>query len=179
MNTYRRMRQLGATLVECSIAAAITAVSVGIAVPSLAPLADRKRLEGAAAQLETDIQYARSLAVSSGVPLRISFNSEPAPSCYVVHTGTANACSCNALGETVCGAGVTPLRTVAFEPSVGVAVRSNSNSIRLDPTIGIVTPTATMKVTDRRGDTLKVVVSILGRVRSCAATPGLQGYPQC
>jgi type IV fimbrial biogenesis protein FimT len=178
MNSYRRSRHLGATLVECSIVAAITAISVGIAAPNWAPLAARKRLEGTAAQLETDIQYTRGLVVANNRPLRISFNAEPATSCYVIHTGGANDCHCSDSGAPMCNPGATALRTVAFEPTGGVTVRSNSRSILLDP-IGTVTPTATMKVSDRNGEQLKVVVSIMGRVRSCAATPGLPGYARC
>jgi type IV fimbrial biogenesis protein FimT len=179
MHSNRRSRAFGFTLIECSVALAVAAISIGIAAPNFRQLTDRKCLEGSAAQLETDIQYSRSLAVALDQSVRISFTADVAMACYVIHTGGANACHCNARGETVCSDGSTALRTVAFGPDAAVTVSSNSRSILLDATNGTVTPTATMRVSNRSGKTLKVIANVMGRVRTCAATPGLPGYRRC
>ena len=42
------------------------------------------------------------LAVARNAPLRISFESGAGGSCYVIHTGAANQCSCAADGTAVC-----------------------------------------------------------------------------
>jgi hypothetical protein len=53
---------------------------------------ERRHLEGAAAQLETDILYTRSQAVAVNEPLRMRFQQHATGSCYVVHNGPAKAC---------------------------------------------------------------------------------------
>jgi hypothetical protein len=55
-------------------------------------------------------------------------------------------------------------------------VRSNSRSILIDATLGTVTPTARLQVQGGGGRTPKVMVNIMGRVRTRSATPGWVGY---
>ena len=179
MNTTPSRRQRGLTLVECSVAAAIVAVSIGAVAPSFDKMVQRRHVEGAAAQLETDILYARSLAVARNQSLRVSFTSNASVACYVIHTGGAKDCPCNSEGVAMCSNGAEALRTVPFSADAPVAVRSNSGSILADATRGTISPTATMRVEGRGGETLQVVVNIMGRVRACAATAGLPGYPRC
>ena len=95
----------------------------------------------------------RSLAVARNQSLRVSFTSNAALACYVIHTGGANDCQCNRQGdrhlpETVPQA----LRTVPFRADAPVAVRSNSASILADAVRGTITPTATMQVEGRDGE---------------------------
>ena len=65
MNTRlaARRTQAGVTLVESAVVVSVAAIVTGLAVPNFGRAIDRRHLEGAAAQLETDIHYARSLAV--------------------------------------------------------------------------------------------------------------------
>jgi type IV fimbrial biogenesis protein FimT len=76
-------QQRGLTLVESMIALAITAVTVGTIAPSLGKLQDRRRLEAATAQLETELQHARSLAVARNESVRFSFQADATNSCYL------------------------------------------------------------------------------------------------
>ena len=81
MNTRRTLRrpilgqrraQAGVTLVESMVTASVLAVVTGLTVPGFEASIQRRHLEGAAAQLETDIHHARMLAVARNMPLRIS-----------------------------------------------------------------------------------------------------------
>ena len=170
-------QQRGLTLVESMIALAITAVTVGTIAPSLGKLQDRRRLEAAAAQLQTELQYARSLAVARNQSVRFSFQADAANSCYVIHTGSANACRC-LTGVAVCSGAAQAMHLVRYEASSRLRSTSNSASFLFDATRGTVSPTATLEVKNLQSDALRLVVNIMGRVRSCTTT-GLPGYKAC
>ena len=170
-------RQRGVSLIETVMTTAVLAVASGTLLPSLSGMAQRHRLEGAVAQLETEMQYARGLAVMERRAVRFTFRADANQSCYVIHTGGPNACVCH--GEaTVCTGTAEALRTVAYTTGGGLQVASNSSSFMFDPVKGTVTPTATIQLGNARGDALRLVVNILGRVRSCTPT-GMTGHRAC
>ena len=172
-------RQRGVTMIESLIAVTVTAVALGAALPGFEQARERQHLKGAAAQLRTDIMYTRSLAVASNRGVRIGFESLAAGSCYVVHTGASNACSCESTGTATCSAGAEAIRTVYFPASGPVSVRANVRSILFDPEKGTSTPTGTLRVVSRGDAAIHQVVNVMGRVRSCAPAPGVAGLPRC
>ena len=174
-----RRRQTGLTLVECAITTTIMAIVAGMALPSFGTARERRHIEGAAAQLETDIQLARSLAVARNQAVRMSFERGTNSSCYIVHTGVAGDCRCADDGSAVCTAGAEPLRSVRYGVGVPLSLQSNSRSILFDPVKGTITPTATVRVTGAGGAAIHQVVNIMGRVRSCSPAPALAGYRVC
>jgi type IV fimbrial biogenesis protein FimT len=172
--------QRGITLVETSVVASLLAVLTGIVAPSFKSSIERRHLEGAAAQLRTDIHLARMLAVARNAPMRISFDTTPAgASCYVVHSGTANQCSCAADGSALCQPGAFAERAVRFDAGGAVDVRANSRSLLFDPMKGTVTPTATVQLHSRSGAAIHEIVNVMGRVRACSPAPALAGYKAC
>jgi len=52
--------QRGVTLIEAAVALTIAAIAVSAAAPGFQGLVARKRLEGVATQLATDLQYVRT-----------------------------------------------------------------------------------------------------------------------
>ena len=158
---------------------AVTATSLGFSVPGFERALEQRRLEGAAAQLETDIAFTRSLAVARSHSVRMNFQSDVGGSCYMVHTGGANDCRCTGEGQSVCVGGGQAVRTVYFAGNGPVSLRSNVPSILFDPTHGTSTPTGTLRVLGRGTSAIHQIVNIMGRVRSCAPAPGLAGYPRC
>jgi type IV fimbrial biogenesis protein FimT len=174
-----RRAQAGISLLETMVVSSVAAVLTGLAAPSFEQAAQRRHLEGAAAQLETDIHHARSMAVARNVSLRISFESNAQGSCYVVHTGTANQCSCAADGSALCQGDAVAERAVRFAAQTPVKLKSNVRSVLFDPTKGTSSPTATVQLQARNGVAIHQVVNIMGRVRSCSPAPALSGYRQC
>ena len=168
----------GATLVESAITLCIVAVIVSATAPSFKQARERRLLEGIAAQVATDVQFARSLAVARAESVRISFSVASGASCYVVHTGKASACRCAADGAPICTGTAQPLHTVRLEADLPVQVASNSSSIVFDSDKGTVTPTATVKVQGKEAAIHKIV-NIMGRVRTCSPAAGMAGYPVC
>ena len=176
----QRRSQRGLSLVEHLAVLTVVSLTLGSALPELRGLAERARLDARAALLETDLQHARSLAVARDQVVRVSFGAAESGGCYVVHTGEPQACTCTPATEaTACVQGAEALRTEWLAPSNGITLRSNSASIAFEPIRGTVTPTATMRLSNRRGDALHVVVNIMGRVRSCIAEGSLSGYKAC
>lgn len=158
----------GVTLVETLCVASIVATTVGLATPSISEWRHRQALTGAAAQLETDIQYARSQAVATNTVVRLSARIEEGASCYVVHSGAEDSCSCDPQQGAIC-TGTAPIwRQVTFPANSPVQLTSRSVSIAFDPERGTVTPTTTFKLRAMAGRTVHQVVNIMGRVRSCS-----------
>ena len=179
INTHRRHRQeRGFSLIEGLIAIAVTSIAVGAAMPGLRGATERRHLDGASAQVETDIQLARSEAVLRGRTVRISFGKDGSSTCYVIHTGSPGACSCSATGASTCKPGNTAFRSNAFR-NASVLLQPNVATMVFDPISGTVTPTATLKFTGAEKHAMNLVVNIMGRTRSCALSSGLAGYTAC
>lgn len=176
-STNTSSRQRGASLIETLMVAAIITITAGAVVPDFSSMLQRQRLQSAAAQLQTELQYARSLAVAERQAVRFSFRADASQSCYAIHTGSAGACQCSGQAAT-CTGGAVAFRTAGFENASGLRATSNSSSFLFDPVRGTVTPTATVAMVNSQGDTIRLVVNIMGRVRSCTTT-GLPGYKAC
>lgn len=172
-------RQGGLSLIESLMVLAVTAVSLGAALPGLEDMRQRRHFDGVAAQLETDLHMARGLAVSQDRNVRITFRADAAGSCYVVHTGPANACTCNADGTATCSGGELALRSVRLGLTDVVQLRSNVPSILFDSAKGTSTPTGTLRVVGKDQRAVHLVVNIMGRVRSCSPGGAVPGYKAC
>jgi type IV fimbrial biogenesis protein FimT len=175
----QRRAQAGITLVETTVATSVLAVVTSLAAPSFEDLMQRKRLEGAATQLESDVHHARMLAVARNAPLRISFESGAGGSCYVIHTGSAGQCRCQADGSAQCQGEAQAERVVRFDAGGTLSLRANTASVLFDPMRGTSTPTATVQLVSRNGKAIHQVLNIMGRVRSCSPAPALPGYRRC
>lgn len=174
-----RRPQTGLTLIESLMALAIVGVVLGSVLPGFATALERRHLEGAAAQLETDILFTRSQAVAANEALRLRFQQDSAGSCYVVHSGPAQACTCQADGSATCSGQAQSFRSVGFAQAGAVQVQSNVTSILFSPSLGTSTPTGTLKLTGREARAIHLVVNLMGRVRTCSPGAAVNGYPAC
>ena len=179
MQVQGRFRQVGVTLVDSAVVLGVTAVLLGTGLPSLGRAYAIRVLDAAAAELRTDIQYARSTAVALGQTVRVRVQSDDAGSCYVIHTGGPSACSCTPAGGAVCGASGNAMRSVQFTAGHAVKLSTTSTSMAFDGTQGTVTPTGSVSLANQRGDQLKLVVNIMGRTRSCRVSGQIIGHPAC
>lgn len=169
-------RQRGLSLVECAITMTIVMLVAGFALPSFDQLRQRRQLESTAAQLETDLQLARSEAVARHEGVRVTIEKSPAGSCYVVHTGSKGSCKCLDAPAPVCEPGSEALRSVMLQ-AVGMPQLQSTTSLLFDPDKGTVTPTGTLKLKGEIG-TVHLVVNVMGRIRACSPT-GMPGYRAC
>lgn len=167
----------GFTLIEGLICVAILLVALGSALPGFQSAKERRHVEGAAAQLATDLQLTRSLAVAQNRTLRFEVASDEHGTCYMVHSGGAGQCTCSPQGAA-CAPGVAMHRVAHYSSGSGVAIAANVRSMVFEPTRGTVTPTATLRV---QGTTLSLrqIVNIMGRVRTCSPDAAMPGYQAC
>ncbi len=175
-----RLAAQGLSLIEMLVTLALLMVLLGGAVPMASDLRSGMLLHATAALLETDLQFARASAISSGVTVRLAvLPTAGGGSCYLVYAGPANACTCDALGPARCEPGATLLRLEEQPAQRGVSIAPLSRAILFDAHKGTVTPTATLQVQAADGRAIHQVVNIMGRVRSCAPAGQVNGLPKC
>jgi type IV fimbrial biogenesis protein FimT len=171
--------QRGVTLIEACLVVAVTVILATTTAPHLQDLIDTRRLDGAATQLATDIQFVRTEAVARNQPLRLSLHASPAGSCYVIHSGAADACDCNSAGPAQCGAEAHEIKTVTVASVDRVSLQANVASVLFDPLHGTSSPTGTLRLIDARGRAVHHVINVMGRVRSCSPLAAMPGYRAC
>ena len=180
MHTNLKPSQRGATLVDASVVLAIVSVLAGTALPELDTARQRRHLEGTAAQLETDLHLARSAAVAQNRTVRVSFGGAANHACYAIHTGGEGDCDCAVGTAGQCRGGAQLLALRRIDGKLPVAIASNADSLAFSAHFGTVTPTATMQVSNSAGEEIRVVVNVMGRVRSCSTTGGSKAFqPAC
>ena len=163
-------RQRGMTLLEGCVCLSILCILVGSAVPSFASMLDLQRLRGMSATLVGDLHLMRSEAIVRNADVRMSFHATGGGGCYVVHTGPASACNCSSTGQAQCSGGDAALLSARHWQAQGAQqVAANVNSILFDPRIGTASP----------GGTVRHIVNLRGRVRTCSAEGALGGHPPC
>ena len=171
--------QRGVTLLECCVVLVIASIVVGSALPSFEKGNQKLGLDGVAAEMATDLHYVRSEAVARNEGVRISFRGVAGGTCTIIHTGSASDCQCGADGMSQCGSGATLLKSQFHRTGTGVAVSANVGSMRFDPINGTVTPTGTVTVENRNGQTIRHIVNIMGRVRSCSPNGTVKDLKAC
>lgn len=198
----RRRQPPGFTLLELLIGIALLAIVLAIAAPSLSEYLVTQRVKGTAAEIVTDVQFARSEAASRGRQVFVVFQTPGAgstASCYTIYTDTANtnlACDCREPpGPTRCASTATELRTVSVPPAGGVRLALTAPATRsfvIEPAAGgILVPPPDSGVpmpspfnvaaTADTARTLQVNVALSGRPMVCRPTGAnvSGGYPSC
>lgn len=171
--------QHGLGMVELLCSVAISGVVLGQALPAMQSLHQRQLLSAQAAALETDVQFARSQALTGNRPVRLTVQATAdGGSCYMVHTGTAAQCSCDASGRARCDEGARLFQASSQAVASGVSLGRTGRSVTFDAGKGTVTPTATFVLSNRDGMVVHQVVNIVGRTRTCTPN-GTPGYQAC
>jgi type IV fimbrial biogenesis protein FimT len=176
--------QRGVTLVEVSIVLAVLGIVMTSAAPGMQGLIDTRRLDGAATQLASDLQFVRSMAVARNQPVRLSFHTTSTATCYVIHTGLSAQCDCSGASAgsataAVCSGDAEQIKTVVLPAQQRVTVQANATSVLFDPLHGTSTPTGTLRVIGPQGRAVHHVVNVMGRVRSCSPSSTVPGYRAC
>ena len=176
----RQGRQQGCTLIESLCGLAIMLVLLGSAWPSLKDLVARQTLLAQAAELETDLVLARTQSQVQQENLRLSVHQPVGGgSCYIIYSGPMGACQCEGNGRSTCAAGAQVLRLAEPSRRAGITLASLARPLTFDAMMGTVTPTATLRLTDRDGRSVHQVINLTGRVRSCTPDLAWGGMRRC
>jgi type IV fimbrial biogenesis protein FimT len=149
-----RSVERGFTAVEMMVTVAIIAILLSVVVPSFQEQLARRKLEGAATELTTDIQFARTQAVSNSAPVTL--------------TTTATS-------YTVAGGGTT-YKAVTLDPSLSLTA---AVTITYDPLRGLANATTLDLASSRTSAQMRVATNPMGRVELCSPSGSLKGYKQC
>jgi type IV fimbrial biogenesis protein FimT len=159
---------------------AITGIVATASVPSLNGIIDTQRINGAASELASDLQFARSEAVQRNQAVRVTFQATATGAgCYVLHTGSTDQCQCSAAGPARCEGNAQAIKTVTIDTERGINLQANVASVLFDPLHGTASPAATVRVQGTRGRAVHHMVNIMGRVRSCSPLSTVSGYRAC
>lgn len=171
----------GFTIIELMIVVGVTAVIVTLAAPSMNQFLVRQRVKAINAALVTDLQSARSEAVTRRRTVQISFrHDDAAMTCYTMHTiGTTGTCDCRNAPGSAC-IGFVELRTVQVPRSTTVTVTASEpfvffnaaqgDSNRSDFRIAVESPV---------GGKLRTSTNLLGRPQVCTPDGSVSGVTAC
>ena len=178
-----RLPASGFTLVELLIGILVLAIVSAIALPSFDGFRARQRLKGAAENLYTDLQYARSEAVQRNTRVVVNF-STGSSWCYGLRVDDdGTGCDCSTAGS--CG-----LKTVSGAAYPGVTMSAaafgdGDTSFLFDPRRGQVldedgaVTEGSVLLAGADGDEIQLELNAIGRVRLCSPDGAVGGYPSC
>lgn len=179
-STSRAAISRGLTLVEVLTVLALLAVLATLALPAYQGFTDKRRLEGAAQEYVSHLQWARAHAVQTGRSVRIKVESGAQGACYVIHQGGSGACSCLHAGTGCGGSDDRPLLTAHFPADGHVRISGHGQAERhIDPLRGIFTPTGTVEFSDPRGHAVRAITNLMGRTRLCTTSRELGSLDRC
>lgn len=172
-------KQCGLSLIEACVSCLILAILFSQAAPAMQEFKQRQRLQGIAQTLMTDLQQARSEAVRRGDAIQFRFSQHAGGSCYVVHSGKSGDCQCDEQGQAVCVDPALLIKSSWVPAAQATTIRANVGNLSFQARQGTVTPTGSIEIGDADGKAIRHIVSIAGRVRSCALNGGFGQMPRC
>ncbi len=176
-NTRRNSR--GFTLVELCAGVGICAALIGQAVPAMGKLHQEQKLRASSEALATDLRIARSEAARRGDSVFFRISGRGAGACYLIHTGARNDCDCSS-GQAVCRVpGSQVIKAEWLPSSQAIRISSNAETLQFQHRQGLVTQTGSIELSLGQGTTIRQVVAITGRVRSCSVGNKLGAIPKC
>ncbi|HMO48582.1 MAG TPA: prepilin-type N-terminal cleavage/methylation domain-containing protein [Rubrivivax sp.] len=199
-------RESGFTLVELMITLLVAAVLLTLAAPSLYDFILLQRLKSINAQLVTDMQFARSEALSrterrSGDPdktvnVQVVFSpaaNGAAMSCYTIYVDNSlnprGKCDCSKAAGLRCAAGTQEIRTVQIPASQGVRLslpaRQSPDFFFLATTGGIQPYPVEFRTSFQveasidTARTLRTTIGLSGSPSVCSPGGGVSGFAPC
>lgn len=198
-NPQAMRHRRGFTLIEVMIVIALVAIVVSLAGPSFRDYILMQRLRSVQSQLVTDLNYARSEAVSRGVPVQMRMQTSSDQTCYIIYSrpsndlGITSPCDCTAAAGSRCPTSSSEIKTASAPTSEGVAFWQPSGQtpyLTINPRTGapdaviaaemVAAPDYAIEArlidASRR---FNVAVSPGGRVQVCSPSGTVAGMPPC
>lgn len=180
----------GVTLIELMVVLSVITVLGLLVAPRFNDMITMQRLRGISNQLNTDLQFARSEAVSRGRAIRVNLGSDTNQTCYVIYLAAGNGvsrCDCTSGAGSACpvGASWQEIRTVSVPRSSGVALawpQAQDTAFAYDhvtgglvtiPSDAVSVPLVSVQIDARIDDArrLRSTVNQAGRPSVCSPDP--------
>ena len=159
----------GFTLIEALIVIVISAIVLGLAVPSFQEVLERNRIKQAAESIKSDLQFARTEAIKRSTNIRVSYDTDAW--CYGINDDST-ACAC----ATANDCGIKAISGSLFDKVEMDTARSTTFSFRRG------TAGAARVCLSTDDYQLKVAINNMGRVKICnppSATEKIADYATC
>ncbi len=183
----QRKRTSGFSLVELLITLAVIGVLLGAGQPLMAMMLESRRVSGAAEAVQSALHFARSEGIKQMVPMVVTYsmNNTGAWRVGIRDRTTCDTTVADPEDEIACSIPQADERVLkVFEAAEfpGVIARATRGSTRFNPVRGTALGTnATVTLRSAGGKEVRVIVSNIGRVRSCSPSGDgkVLGYPAC
>jgi len=163
----------GFTLIELLVAVSLVALLAGLAIPAMGHFVDRARLRGAAGTLVQELRQARNRAINFQQTIYFSFRRRSAQDwCYGWSDQTACDCRLDANQPNACLRGENSnahghRQLSSHFPSVTLDTAAGSSLVKLQfAAIRGTARAGSVNLSNKAGE-VRVIISPLGRVRSC------------
>lgn len=192
----KRSMPRGVSLIEMVVVVAVLGIVLAVAAPSFTDYIHRKRVEGVAAELVSDIQLLRSQAlmkpsatvrnergVATALNATIRVGTGTAQTCYILFWEVAShGCSCNQSPGTACVKSFAEIKTVHLPKAAALTVSTDAadRSGRFQAGTPTFAPHGfAVTISGSRPGSLRVTVDGLGRVSTCTPDGGIPNYATC
>lgn len=174
-----RRQSRGFTLVEFCASVGISAALLGQALPAMNQLRQEQKLRASAESLVSDLRFARSESARMNTSVHFRVSGRGVNACYLIHTGLRNDCDC--AGEKAdCRRPSSQVIKAEWLPvNQPLRISSNAESLEFQHRQGLTTQTGSIDLSLSGGSTIRQVVAITGRVRSCYVNAKVAGLPRC
>jgi type IV fimbrial biogenesis protein FimT len=166
------------------VTVAIAAILMALAVPSMLKLIARKRVEGVASELASDLRYLRSVNIQRSAKVRINFDAHG--SCYVLSTVGIDfdTCDCTRVGQAICqgeAGDAVELKTVVMPASSGVSITANPLQLDIYGFNGMPLSGATLNATVQSsvGGQVRVFTDGTAKPTICSVSGPANSLPPC
>jgi prepilin-type N-terminal cleavage/methylation domain-containing protein len=186
-----RLAAAGITLVEVMVALAVLGIVLAAAAPSLGDMMTKQRMRAVAAEISTDLAWARAESGLRPQDVFVGFDKDDRVSCYTIHLiASFGQCKCTRAEGQSCSSALTDapeLKTMRLPVSSNVQFEVSgtfANAMKLQ---SFKTPHMTAGVTDFKVDLknsknnlkLRLFLNGMGRVSICTPNNSFSGVPAC
>lgn len=182
-----RRRRSGFTLLELMITLGVLAILASLGVPAMQDMLEHNRLKSAAQALMEDLQWMRSEAIRRNRTLSLVIDADDW--CYGITA--EDTCDCRLTDSTatdacVLGTAGTPvLKRTGGHDFQGVQIVSITSSLEsphrfaFEPRRATAPSFGGVTMGSPAGAQLRVILSKLGRVRTCSSDGSVPGFESC
>ena len=180
-------RATGLSLVEVLVVLVVLGIILAVAAPSFLDLVNRRRVQAVAAELSTNLAYARSETGLRPTNMVVQFGSNASMSCYTVAIESViGGCNCTKDIGSACSGRFREVKTVQIPTNTGVELTADAQWPQKPNVLVFESPQMTASPSDvvitvkgYHNLALQVKLNRMGRISVCAPDDSMSGVARC